>query len=181
MQQKPTSAKRLASARENGRVGGEARADRYDGDVLSEWASRGGQAVLAKYGREYFVQLRKRRTHYPKYSDQSSPVVRPNFRAMANRENGRKGGLARAALYSYEWFREWGRLGGIATWTRYGNRFYRDIRKKRQYYQKHYVSRKTKLRTKRFCERMARKAQGSAMSYLWKSMVEEITSSLARR
>jgi hypothetical protein len=39
--------------------------------------------------------------------------------------------------------RKWGRLGGIATQNRYGNEFYREIRKKRKRYPA-YVTRKTK-------------------------------------
>jgi hypothetical protein len=138
--QKPTSAKRLASARENGSEGGRQRAARYTGDVLSEWASRGGQAILRRYGPDYFVQLRKKRTNYPKHNE--SPVVRPNWRARIAWENGQLGGLARAERYSYTHFREWGRLGGIETWCRYGNKFYREIRKKRKYYRKGYWTRK---------------------------------------
>ena len=131
---KPTSAKRLASARENGSQGGRERASRYSGEVLSEWASRGGQAVRQKYGRDYFIGLRKRRKNYPKRNE--SPVIKPNWRVRIAWENDQLGGLARAARYSYELFREWGRVGGIETWVRYGNKFYREIRKKRTYYSK---------------------------------------------
>src|SRR5215469_14201409 len=108
MKQK-TSAKRLVSARENGSGGGGERAARYPGEVLSEWSSHGGQAVLHKYGPEYFVQLRKRRTNYPKRNE--SPVITPNWRSITAWENGQKGGLARAARYNHTWFREWARLG----------------------------------------------------------------------
>jgi len=159
MAKKPTAAKRLASARENGSEGGRQRATRYAGEVLSEWASRGGQAVLRKNGPDYFVQPRKRRKDYPKkYSE--SPIVRPNWRARINWENGQKGGLARARRYSYEHFREWGRRGGIETWVRHRAKFYREIRKKRKYYRKAWT-RKTIMRWRRACEREARKAQGS--------------------
>jgi hypothetical protein len=65
---------RTIAARENGREGGFGRASRYSGEVLSEWASSGGNAVLLKYGREYFSELRKRRKNYPKFSE--SPVIR---------------------------------------------------------------------------------------------------------
>jgi len=174
-----TSAKRLASARENGSEGGRERAKRYSGDVLSEWASRGGQALLHKFGPDYFVNLRKRRKNYPKYSE--SPVIRPNWRARIAWENGQKGGLVRAALYSYTHFREWGRLGGIETWCRYGSTFYRQIRRKRKYYQKNYFTRKTKLRMLRKCEQEARKARGSPIAGLWKAMAEELAKQLARR
>jgi hypothetical protein len=115
MTPKPKSARRLASARENGSQGGRERASRYSGEQLSAWASRGGEAVLHKYGPNYFVQLRKRRKNYPKYLE--SPVITPNWRARVAWQNGQRGGLARAARYSYEHFREWGRLGGIETWS----------------------------------------------------------------
>jgi hypothetical protein len=179
MTQKPTSARRLASSRENGSEGGRQRANRYGGDVLSEWASHGGKAVLAKYGPDYFAQLRQRRKNYPKYSE--SPVITPNWRSRAAPANGQLGGLARAARYTHECFREWGRLGGIETWTRYGNKFYQEIRRKRKFYLKNYRTRKTKMRIKRECEREARKARGSPIEYLWKAMAREMASQLSRR
>jgi hypothetical protein len=179
MTQKPKSARRLASARENGSQGGRERASRYSGEQLSAWASRGGEAVLHKYGPNYFVQLRKRRKNYPKYLE--SPVITPNWRARVAWQNGQRGGLARAARYSYEHFREWGRLGGIETWVRHGNKFYRAIRKKRKYYRKNYFTRKTKVRFRRICERGARKTKGSPIAGLWKAVAEEIASQLSRR
>jgi len=129
-------------ARTNGSYGGEERALRYEQVILSEWSSRGGKAVLAKYGPEYFKELRKRRKSYPKYSE--SPVIRPNWRLLAARRNGRRGGMRRAEFYSPEHLREWARLGGIATRTRHGNEFFREIRKLRKYYLKGYITRKTK-------------------------------------
>jgi hypothetical protein len=170
----------LASSRENGCEGGRKRAELYEQEVLSEWASRGGEAVLAKYGPDYFSELRKRRKNYPKYTDQSSPVVTPNWRSRAARKNGQKGGLARAALYSYEHFREWGRLGGIETWIRHGNKFYREIRKKRKYYRKNYQKPKTIRRLMKYCERMARNEKGSVIEYLWKAAAEHFSSQLSR-
>jgi hypothetical protein len=84
MAQMPTFAKALDSAwKDMSSEGGRARAARYSVEVLSEWASRGGQAVLAKYGPDYFVQLRKRRKNYPKNSESSiancacSPLAQP--------------------------------------------------------------------------------------------------------
>jgi hypothetical protein len=68
MQRNSTSRKRLISSRQNGSYGGQARAILYDKDVLSEWASWGGKAVLKKYGRDYFIEIRKRRRKYPKYN-----------------------------------------------------------------------------------------------------------------
>jgi hypothetical protein len=179
MAQKSKSARRLASARENGSQGGRERASRYSDEQLSAWASQGGEAVLHKYGPDYFVNLRKRRKNYPKYSE--SPVVRPNWRARIAWENGQKGGLARAARYSYEHFREWGRLGGIETWCRYGNKFYREIRKRRKYYEKNYFTRKTIMRLRRRCEREARKAKGGPTAWLWKLAGEGFAKHLSQR
>jgi len=140
--QKPKSEKRLIAARKNGSYGGQERAVRYDHVIRAEWASWGGQAVLAKYGREYFKELRKRRTHYFKYSE--SPVIRPNWRVLAAKRNGSRGGMRRAELYSPESLQDMARLGGISTRNRYGNEFYREIRRLRKYYLKNYVTQKTK-------------------------------------
>jgi hypothetical protein len=111
---------RSKAARTNGSYRGQERALRYEQVILSEWGSRGGKAVLAKYGPEYFKELRRRRKHYPKYSE--SPVIRPNWRSMAGRQNGHRGGMRRAEFYSREHLREWAQLGGIATRTRHGKR-----------------------------------------------------------
>jgi hypothetical protein len=48
-----------ADAQENGAEGGFERASRHSPEKLSEWASLGGETVLAKYGPDYFVDLRK--------------------------------------------------------------------------------------------------------------------------
>jgi hypothetical protein len=170
----PGSDRRTIAAQENGSEGGRKRASVYSGDVLSEWASHGGKAVLAKYGADYFVELRKRRKHY--YKQNESPVIRPNGRSIMAWENGQKGGLARAARYSSDCFREWGRVGGIETRTRYGKKFYQEIRKKRQYYKKGYLTRKTKMRLRKKYERLASKAskeQNSAIAGLWKVAAKE--------
>ena len=98
--------------------------------------------MLAKYGREYFTELRQRRTTYPKYS--LSPVIPPNWRLIAARANGRRGGMRRAECYSVESLQVMARLGGIATRNRYGNEFFRKIRKKRWGYPKGYVTKKTR-------------------------------------
>ena len=78
MSQQLTVAQILTSAQDSDRgwtrmssEGGRARADRYSGEALSEWASRGGQALLAKYGPDYFAKLRKRRKNYPKHGESS--------------------------------------------------------------------------------------------------------------
>lgn len=182
MEQTPKPSKRLLSSRENGSEGGRKRAEIYGPEVLSEWGSRGGQAVLAKYGHDYFVQLRKRRNSYPNYSDQSSAAefARKKIIARVNRENGRKGGLARASLYSYEHFREWGRVGGIETWVRHGKKFYREIRKKRTFYLKGYRQPKTIRRLKKYCERMARKQKGLATASLWRALAKDFAYQLTR-
>jgi hypothetical protein len=167
--QKTESSRRTIAARENGSEGGRKRASVYSGDVLSEWASHGGKAVLAKYGADYFAELRKRRKNYPKQNE--SPVVQPNWRKIQAWEKGQKGGLARAARYSPECFREWGRIGGIETRTRYGKKFYGEIRKKRKYYKKGYLTRKTKVRLRKKYERLAGKASkenSPAIAGLWK-------------
>ena len=169
-----TSAKRLVSSRENGSEGGRERAKPYPGEVLSESASRGGQALLYNRGPDYFIELRKRRKYYPKQNE--SPVITPNWRSITAGENGQMGGLARADSYTH--FREWGRLGGIETWCRYGNKFYREIRKKRKYYRKNYFTRKTKMRLRRKCEQEVRKAKGAPIAGLWKVMAEELAKQL---
>jgi hypothetical protein len=71
--------------------------------ILSEWSSKGGRAVLQKYVREYFVELRKRRKNYSKPTEPA--VFQPNLRLMkkmrqrAAQENDRKGGNRRAELF----------------------------------------------------------------------------------
>ncbi len=121
--------------------------------------------MLTKYGSDYFAELRKRRKNYPKQNE--SPVIQPNWRSIMAWENGQKGGLARAERYTPECFREWGRLGGIETRTRYGKKFYREIREKRKYYKKGYLTRKTKMRWRKKCEREARKEHNPAIAGLW--------------
>ena len=143
------------SARENGSLGGQARAERYDEEILSEWASYGGQATLAKYGRMYFVQLRKRRTHYPQRSDgQPLPTIRPAV--LSARANGRLGGLARAARYSREHVVEWGRRGGLAVRKLYGHDYFREIRKMRTHYRRGYITQKTKQWVQKECDELAK-------------------------
>jgi hypothetical protein len=53
-------------ASERASYGGYERARRYEPLILQEWGSLGGRAILKKFGREYFVRLRKRRKIYPK-------------------------------------------------------------------------------------------------------------------
>ena len=161
----PTSAKRLTSSRENASYGGQERACRYHDEILSEWSSRGGNAVLAKYGREYFTALRKRRKNYPKYSE--SPVIQTSPRVLAGRTNGRQGGIRRAELYSAESLQAMARQGGIATRTRHGNEFFRTIRKLRKYYVKGYFTRKTKERLREEALNRAGTEKDWAIAALW--------------
>jgi uncharacterized protein len=140
--------RRWIVARENGSNGGYVRAGRYSSEKLSEWAAKGGEAVLARYGPDYFVALRKRRKKYPK---QTEPYVlfQDSPRVVAGKQNGQRGGFARAELHGPEKRKEWARLGGIATRTRHGNDFYCEIRKLRKYYLKEYLTRQTDERLRR--------------------------------
>jgi hypothetical protein len=168
--QTPKSAKRLIAARKNGSYGGQERASRYDHVILSEWGSWGGQAVLAKYGREYFVALRKRRTSYPKYSD--PPVIRPSRRLIAARENGRKGGMRRAERYSSSCLQAMARAGGIATRTRHGNEFFREIRKMRTHYLQGYITRKTKDLLRQEALQHAKTEKDWGIASLWSGIAK---------
>ena len=141
--QQPKSAKRVATARRNGSYGGRVRASRHDPAILCEWSSRGGKAVLEKYGREYFKGLRRRRKRYPK---QSVVVAQTSPRVVAARKNGQRGGLARAEKHDAAELKGWARMGGLATRSRHGPNFFRGIRKLRKQYRKGYVTRKTKKR-----------------------------------
>ena len=158
------------AARKNGSYGGQERASRYEQVILSEWGFRGGKAVLAKYGPDYFKELRKRRKHYPKYSE--SPVVQPNLRVLAGRQNGHRGGMRRAEFYSPEHLREWARMGGIATRTRHGNEFFREIRKLRKYYLKGYLTQKTKDRLREQAIHRAKTEPNWAIAALWRGVAE---------
>jgi hypothetical protein len=145
---RPTSKARLIAARENGRQGGIKRARMYQ-DVLEVWAATGGDAVLAKYGREYFVKLRKRRQNYYKRSQPESQGFQGiSPAALASKKNGKRGGMATARLHSPEERREWARRGGRATRERHGFEFYREIRKRRTQYPRGYLLQKTKDRLK---------------------------------
>jgi hypothetical protein len=156
VKQMKSSTKRAIAARANGREGGLERALRFGPEVLAEWSSWGGKAVVAKYGREYFVELRKRRKHYPKYSQ---PAAQPSPRLLAGKRNGEKGGNARAERHSPKQLREWARMGGIATRERHGLKFYRKIRKMRSHYKKGYLQNKTKKRMERQADRIIQRLE----------------------
>jgi hypothetical protein len=166
MQQMRSSTKRAIAARANGREGGLERASRYGPEVLAEWSAWGGKAVVEKYGREYFAELRKRRKHYPKYSQ---PAAQPSPRLLAGRSNGQRGGNARAERHSPKQLRKWARLGGIATRDRHGLKFYRKIRKRRSHYKTGYLQHKAKKRldrqAERVIQRLAKKILGGAEDY----------------
>jgi hypothetical protein len=161
---------RLIVAEENGTSGGHIRAARYDHWVLAEWSSRGGKAVLEKYGREYFKEIRKHRTNYPKYKSyfSESPVIQPTRRVLAARMNGRKGGIRRATYYSPACLQAMARAGGIATRDRYGSEFYREIRKKRKHYLKGYITKKTKERLREWAIREAKAEKNPALAAIWR-------------
>lgn len=65
--------------------------------------------MLEKYGREYFVELRKKRKYYP--SCWQSPITRREVKRRTNAENGRHGGDMRASLYSPEQLQGVGTIG----------------------------------------------------------------------
>jgi hypothetical protein len=119
------------------RFGGFARACKYEPVILSEWAAKGGQAVLQKYGREHFVEMRKRRKNYSRQHTEPEafeldPSVMKKLRQRAARENGRKGGELRAERYFPKCRQAMAREGGIATRNRYGNDFFRGDQEKAQ-------------------------------------------------
>jgi hypothetical protein len=135
-----------------------------------EWASWGGKAVLAKYGREYFTELRHRRTSYPNYSQ--SPVVPPNSRLITARANGRKGGISRAHRHSAKSLQAMARLGGIATGDRYGKDFYREIRKLRTHSSRGYITRRTQDRIREEAIQHAKTEKNWAIAELWKAVAK---------
>src|SRR5437870_2081803 len=133
----------------NGGEGGFKRAEYYDPEVLSEWAAAGGKAVLAKYGRNYFVELRKRRRNLAEdflRRKMAFENAQAEARTLARKRGAQRGGVKRGKLYSPEQRSNWARKGGIATRARHGNDFYREIRKSRKRYRTGYLTRKTKGR-----------------------------------
>lgn len=64
--------------------------------------------------------------------DNDSPVVEVNKKVLANREKGRKGGLATAKKYSREWIQQRGSKGGCTTRDAYGSDYFRHINKQRR-------------------------------------------------
>ena len=175
----PFGPTRAMVSRSNGSYGGVARAARYEPLILSEWASKGGKAVLEKYGREHFIELRKRRNTKPKPTKSSlpelSPRVRAELRTIAATENGRLGGFRRAELFYPECRQAMAREGGIATRNRYGNEFFREIRKKRRYYAKGYITKKTKQRIREDALQNAKTAPWP-LKELWLAIAQSYSS-----
>jgi hypothetical protein len=169
-----TPTKRSISARDNASLGGEERARRFadQPELLKEWSSWGGKAVLEKYGREYFVKIRKLRQDYPSKCEDFPEADRIR-RSIAAKVNGRKGGLVRAELYGDEHRREWGRLGGLATKSLYGSDFFRLIRKRRFTYRKGYITKKTKLRLRAEALKNAKAEENWAIRELWRAVARE--------
>jgi hypothetical protein len=158
------------ASRQNSENRGVARAARYEPLILSEWASKGGKAVLEKYGREYFVELRKRRPTKAQSAEAAAKAHlhrKKCIKSIAARENGRKGGQRRAELFYPECHQARAREGGIATRNRYGNEFFREIRKKRRYYRKGYTNIRTRRRIRDEALQKAKREQNPIVKYLW--------------
>jgi hypothetical protein len=132
---------------------------------IKEWSSWGGRAVLEKYGREHFVEIRKLRQDYPSKCDFPEAG---RIRSTAAKVNGRKGGLVRAELYGESHRREWGRLGGFASKSR--SDCFRLIRKRRFTYRKGYVTNKTKLRVRNEALQNLKTEENWAIKELWRTV-----------
>src|SRR5579864_1502665 len=171
---------RSFNAPHKARFGGFARASKYEPVILSEWAAMGGNAVLEKYGREYFVELRKRRKNYSKPTEPA--LFQPNLRLMkkmrqrAAQENGRKGGNRRAELFLPKCRQAMAREGGIATRNRYGSDFFREIRKRRKSYPKGYITKKTKQRIREDAIQHMKTEENWALKHLWRSVALNFSS-----
>jgi len=62
--------------------------------------------------------------------------------------------------------------GGIATRNRYGNEFFRQIRKRHRYYRKGYITRKTKERLREKAIQHVRTEKNWAIAELWKAVAK---------
>lgn len=67
-----------------------------------------------------------------RFTKDDSPIVEVNKRQLANRENGRKGGIATAKKHSPEWAKERGRKGGSTTRDMYSCDFFRHMNEQRR-------------------------------------------------
>lgn len=52
-------APRLVASQQNGSAGGRELAARTSGEQRAAWSAKGGQSVLARYGRDYFRHIRQ--------------------------------------------------------------------------------------------------------------------------
>lgn len=74
---------RIISARQNGKLGGLARAKLHRPEELTTWARAGGHATRERYGKDYYREIRKLRTEYRKgYVNRKT---KEKQRAMYNR------------------------------------------------------------------------------------------------
>ncbi len=78
----------------------------------------------------------------------------------------------RAQLYGAESRQAMAREGGIATRNRYGNEFFRQIRKKRRYYRKGYITRKTKERLREEAIQHVKAEKNWAIAALWRGVAK---------
>jgi hypothetical protein len=81
--------------------------------------------------------------------------------------------MRRAEFYGPDHLREWARLGGIATRNRYGNGFFREIRKKRTHYKKGYITQKTKAHIRKEALQHLKAEKNWAIAELWKAVSRE--------
>src|ERR1700740_869108 len=97
------------------------------------------------------------------------------MKLISAREKGRKGGFRRAELYGEKCRQAMAREGGIATRNRYGNDFFREIRKRRSHYLKVHITRKTKERIRQEALRNEKTAHW-AIKAMWLSVAREFLS-----
>lgn len=161
-----TASDRTRALRRNGRRGGRKRAARYGPAVLSQWASRGGNAVLQRYGAGHFALLRKRREL--RELQAQCPMILLSPRTIA----ASKGGHARAKVLTSEVRRAIAQRGGIVTLSRHGHEFYRRIRKLRTYYPT--ITERTKKRIRENAVENARTAH-PALQSMWLSVAREFS------
>jgi hypothetical protein len=126
--------------------------------------------------------MRKLRKNYAKHTEPEPEVYelglrqRKEMRQRAARENGSKGGNRRAELFLPECRQAMAREGGIATRNRYGNDFFREIRNKRRYYHKGYLTKKTKERILNNAIQRMNSEENWALKQLWRGFVEKFSS-----
>jgi hypothetical protein len=145
--------------------------------ILSKWAALGGKAVLERYGREHFAHMRQLRRNAPSSGDEPpADWIKREMKLISARENGRIGGFRRAELYGEKCRQAMARQGGIATRNRYGNQFFREIRKKRRHYLKGYITAKTKERIREDALQKAQSEPNWGLRSLWCAVAREFSS-----